>query len=126
MPSASTSSTAMAAWHASTCLIKASPTANCSESRLLPGFLRTPGRQIAYHPFMKRVLAALLAAIPLLAFAQPITAEQKAEVLKGVEDIVLKRAFIPGVDFSKWPEFLAKQKETIDAATEIPAFTTAV
>lgn len=75
---------------------------------------------------MKRVLAFLLSAIPLLALAQPITAEQKAEVLKGIEDIVLKRAFIPGVDFSKWPEFLAKQQEAIDAATEIPAFTGAV
>lgn len=57
---------------------------------------------------------------------QAITAEQKDAILKGVEEIVTKRAFVPGIDFSKWTEFVAKRKEDLDKATEIPAFTQVV
>lgn len=75
-----------------------------------------------------RFLGALwaLLAFGLVVFAQPITKEQKAEVLKGVEEIILNRAFVPGVDFKKWPEFIAKQQESIDQSETIAAFTTAV
>ncbi len=58
-----------------------------------------------------------------IATAQPITAEQKDSILKGVDEIVTKRAFVPGIDFSKWTEFITKRKEELEKATEIPAFT---
>lgn len=60
---------------------------------------------------------------------QPITeltADQKTEILKGLEDVILKRAFVPGVDFSKWPEFITSQKEALDKANDVTAFAAAV
>ncbi|MCW5946733.1 MAG: PDZ domain-containing protein [Fimbriimonadales bacterium] len=70
------------------------------------------------------IFAAVLAAG--FAFGQPISAEQKAEVLKAVEEFVTTRAFVPGMDFSKWPSFIEKQQAAVDEATEIPAFTNAI
>jgi carboxyl-terminal processing protease len=61
-----------------------------------------------------------------LANAQDITKETKDEVLKGVEDVVLNKAFVPGVDFTKWPEFIGKRKEELDKATDVPGFVTQV
>jgi carboxyl-terminal processing protease len=72
------------------------------------------------------VLTAIAVLAAASTWAQPMSAEQKEEVLKGIEDIVLHRAFVPGIDFSKWPDFLSKQKEPIDKAGTIPEFTTAV
>jgi carboxyl-terminal processing protease len=68
--------------------------------------------------------AAVLAAG--FAVAQPITPEQKADVLKSVEEFVTTRAFVPGMDFSKWPSFIEKQSKAVEAATEIPDFTNAI
>lgn len=74
-----------------------------------------------------RILGAVvLTALALGLRAQPITKEQKEAVLKGLEEIVTTRTFVPGIDFKKWPEFIAKQQEAIDKAEEIPAFTNAV
>lgn len=58
--------------------------------------------------------------------AQPITKDQKTSVLTALSEIVTTKVFVPGVDFSKWPEFIAKQQDSIDKAEEIPAFTSAV
>ncbi len=73
--------------------------------------------------FMGFFAAVLMAGI---AVAQPITPEQKADVLKSVEEFVTTRAFVPGMDFSKWPSFIEKQAEAVEAAAEIPAFTNAI
>jgi carboxyl-terminal processing protease len=83
------------------------------------------GRSLAWRSVRHLGVWFLLAAAACLQ-AQPITQEQKDSVLKGIEDVVLNRAFVPGVDFTKWPEFIAKQKDAIAGATEIPAFTSAV
>jgi carboxyl-terminal processing protease len=53
----------------------------------------------------------------------PFDAARKAEILKGLEDIVTKRAFVPGVDFSMWPSFVEKKKTDIDKAESEADFT---
>lgn len=72
--------------------------------------------------FRSGFLIALLF-VASIALPQAISAEQKEAVLKGIEEIVTKRAFVPGIDFSKWPEFVSKRKEDLDKATDIPSFT---
>jgi carboxyl-terminal processing protease len=77
---------------------------------------------------MIRRLALMAAGLALagLAFAQPMTAEQKKAVLDGVSSVISERAFVPGVDFSKWPEFVAKRQEAVDKAENVAAFASAV
>ncbi|MBV6502951.1 MAG: putative CtpA-like serine protease [Fimbriimonadales bacterium] len=67
---------------------------------------------------------AALAAMPLV--AQPITAESKTTILGEVAERIAKSAYVGGADFSKWPEFLAKHKEAIDAAETEEQFSAAV
>jgi carboxyl-terminal processing protease len=55
-----------------------------------------------------------------------IDAPQKEEVLNQINDIVEKTAFVPGVDFSKWPQFLSTERQDIDKATTPRLFATAV
>ncbi len=50
------------------------------------------------------------------------TAETKAAILKGIEETVTTRAFVPGVDFKKWTEFVSKRQAEIDAAADEAAF----
>jgi carboxyl-terminal processing protease len=57
---------------------------------------------------------------------EALTVETKQEVLKALEEIVTKRAFVPGVDLVKWPEFLEKQREALDKADKDSDFTRAV
>lgn len=56
----------------------------------------------------------------------PLTKESKQEVLDSLTEIITKRAFVPGVDLTKWPEFLAQQQEAIDKAETDAAFARAV
>lgn len=77
------------------------------------------------HAVMRHltVLVAALAFVPNLAGAQAVAPETRDKVLQSIEQIVTKRAFVAGADFSKWPEFLAKHRKDIDAAADVPAFT---
>jgi carboxyl-terminal processing protease len=52
-----------------------------------------------------------------------LDAKVKADVLAELETVVTKRAFVPGVDFSKWPEFISKRKDDIDKADSETALT---
>ena len=52
--------------------------------------------------------------------------EVKQEVLDQVSRVLSEQAFVPGVDFSKWPRFLAEQRTLIDAAKDDDEFRTAV
>lgn len=56
----------------------------------------------------------------------PFGPELKAAVMKEVATIVQGRAFAAGVDFSSWPDKLAKHQEKIDAAATEQAFVAAV
>lgn len=75
---------------------------------------------------MRPLAAFLLLATAWIVGAQPLTAEQKDSVLKSLQEIVTTKVFVPGIDFTKWPEFIAKQKDAIDKATEVTAFGSAV
>jgi len=63
---------------------------------------------------------------PALAVPDAMTTEQKQKVLDGINDIMGKRAFVPGVDFAKWPDFLAKKRADIDKADKTDVFSRAV
>jgi len=69
---------------------------------------------------------AALALAALAGSAQILTKEQKDEVLARVDEIVTKRAFAAGADFTKWPEFIAKQQKSIEEADEAGEFVNAI
>lgn len=69
---------------------------------------------------------AALALAALAGSAQSLTKEQKDEVLARVDEIVTKRAFAAGADFTKWPEFIAKQQKSIEEADEAGEFVNAI
>jgi carboxyl-terminal processing protease len=55
-----------------------------------------------------------------------MTKEAKDEVLKALADIIANRAFVPGVDMTKWQEHIDKQKEDLDKADKDTDFSRAV
>jgi carboxyl-terminal processing protease len=74
------------------------------------------------HPLACLLLLLLALAAP----AQPITPEQREDVLAGVTRVVTERAYVPGVDLSLWPEKLASFRDQIDRATDHADFVRAV
>jgi carboxyl-terminal processing protease len=76
--------------------------------------------------FQGGMAALCLAATTTAAFAQAITPQEKDAVLKGVEETLTQRAFVPGADLKKWADFLAKHKEAIDKAEDHNSFATSV
>jgi carboxyl-terminal processing protease len=75
-----------------------------------------------------RALLLFLAALaPLLALAQskpsPISMKEKSEVLFQMEKVITKDAFVPGVDFDRWPEMIKKHRKALDAAETQVEFT---
>lgn len=66
------------------------------------------------------VVGLLLTAF--VARAQDLTAEQKQSVLKSVQETLTTRAFVPGIDFKKWDEFIEKKKATLDEAKDVNEF----
>jgi carboxyl-terminal processing protease len=75
-----------------------------------------------------RAIAALvfILAWAVGALAQPITAQEKDDVLQAVERIITQRAYVPGVDLSAWPDKLREHRDKVDAADSHPAFARAV
>lgn len=76
--------------------------------------------------FRRVAVALALLVLALQAWAQPISAEEKEEVLKALGDVVTQKAFVPGVDMSQWPTFLEKHREAIDKTEQQEPFTRAV
>jgi carboxyl-terminal processing protease len=76
--------------------------------------------------WLRAMLVGSFLTISTLAFCQAMTQEQKNSVSAAMSRTIMERAFVPGVDFSKWPEFIAKQQTAIDAAEDMPAYTTAM
>ena len=73
---------------------------------------------------LPRFLVLLVgSAIAAGSIAQPMTPEQRKAVLDAISTTISTRAFVPGVDFSKWGEFIGKRQEEIDKSETIPAFT---
>lgn len=76
---------------------------------------------------MRSTLSGILIfALMAAGFAQDISTEQKTSVLDGVSEVIARRAFVPGVDFTTWPKFIEEQREAIDKAATVPQFTAAV
>lgn len=71
-------------------------------------------------------IATFLCLIAGQAVGQEPTKEQRDEVLERVTRILTNTAFVPGVDFSKWPEFLATQQEAIEKSKSPGEFAAAV
>ncbi|MBS1700763.1 MAG: PDZ domain-containing protein [Armatimonadetes bacterium] len=77
--------------------------------------------------FVRRVLPLLVAAfVATASFAQSLTAEQKDNVLKSIQETLSTRAFVPGVDFSKWTEFIDQKKDEIAKDEDVNSFTRTV
>ena len=80
-----------------------------------------------FGPRLRRVLTVpivtlLWLLLALAAGAQALTPEAKTQVLNGMTEIILKRAFVAGVEFDKWPAFLEKHRTDIDKAEDVVAF----
>ncbi len=75
---------------------------------------------------LRCLVVAALVASSALTWAQAMTSEQKKTVLDGMNETITKSAFVPGVDFSKWPEFLGRHQEAIDKAEDVNQFSAAV
>ncbi|CAN5466989.1 hypothetical protein BH11ARM1_BH11ARM1_11760 [soil metagenome] len=80
------------------------------------------------HFFRGAASVVLLSVVVGLSMAQ--TVDNKPEVKKAVLDKVssylTKFAFVPGIDFNKWPDFLKENQEKIDAANTDDDFQRAV
>ncbi len=73
---------------------------------------------------LRRILPLIFALLAsTTTFAQELTSEQKQNVLKSLEEALTTSAFVPGVDFKKWSEYLEKKKEEIDKDKDVAAFT---
>jgi len=48
--------------------------------------------------------------------------EAKKEVLERISEVLTRNAFVPGIDFSKWPEFLKAEQPQIDKADTDESF----
>ena len=55
-----------------------------------------------------------------------MTKEAKDEVLKALADVIANRAFVPGVDMTKWPDYIEKQKDDLDKADKDTDFSRAI
>jgi carboxyl-terminal processing protease len=82
--------------------------------------------------FRASIAASALLLVNAFALADPpakptgLTPAVKAEVLNRASDLILTRAYVPGIDFSKWPAYLATQKDAIDKAQTDDDFATAI
>lgn len=75
---------------------------------------------------LKALLLGSLLTLSAISSSQTLTKEQKETVSGAMSKTIMERAFVPGVDFSKWPEFIAKQQTALDSADDVPKFTTAM
>ena len=87
---------------------------------------------------MARVLVRLTALLSLFgallasaaaqtqATSAGLTAEQKDAILGAIKETVTTRAFVPGVDFKKWDEFVEKHKADLDGASDEAGFSRVV
>lgn len=70
-------------------------------------------------------LSLLVAAAPLT-FADPVTKDAKERVLDRMNKIITNFAYVPGVDFAKWPQMLAAVQPDVDKAQTDADFQEAV
>jgi carboxyl-terminal processing protease len=71
---------------------------------------------------LKSMLVLAAFAAVSAAIAQPISTEQKEKVLDAIGKTIAERAYVGGVDFSKWASFAATHKADIMKTTTQDAF----
>ena len=49
------------------------------------------------------------------AFGQSVSSETKDKVLLSMQNTIQRQAFVPGIDFTQWPAFLAKRQTEVDS-----------
>lgn len=69
---------------------------------------------------------SLLVAAAALSFADPVSKDAKDKVLERMNHIITSYAYVPGVDFSKWPQMLAAAQSEVDKAQTDADFQTAI
>lgn len=76
---------------------------------------------------IKSLLAAALLAPAVWAQSpETLSAEDKADILQSMERTLKEFAFVPGVDFSKIPEMIGRQQDSLNAAGSPDAFAASV
>lgn len=75
---------------------------------------------------LKLFLAVAAVTLSALASAQTMSEASKQNVLSEIGKIISTRAYVGGVDFSKWDEFSSKHKDEILKATTQEAFAGAI
>ena len=77
---------------------------------------------------IRRAFVLFLLLIASVAFAQPVDARHdfddktKKEVLADIQEVLTSVAFVPGVDFAKWPEIIGQYQDRIDKASSPDEF----
>lgn len=77
---------------------------------------------------MRFWLAAVMVASVAVAMAQPkdketISAAEKKDILTRIETVLTQAAFVPGVDFKKWPDMVKEESDAIEKAGTVGEFT---
>ncbi len=77
---------------------------------------------------LKTGIASLTWAMLTLGFGQTVdnSPPVKSEVLSQISEILSKSAFVPGIDFSRWQDFVKTEMPAIDAAANDDEFQKAV
>jgi hypothetical protein len=78
------------------------------------------------HGFLRTILLAAVSFVAMAAQAQELDSDKKEAILSKMSEVILSRAFVPGVDFSKWPDFLDDRREAIDETESSRGFITEV
>jgi carboxyl-terminal processing protease len=79
-------------------------------------------------PVKSLISMLILAALIPFATGQTVDGKPgvKSEVITQISDEISRRAFVPGIDFTKLPEFLASEQKKIDKAANDEEFARAV
>ncbi len=80
----------------------------------------------SFRAFLLVVAAPAILACQASAQTVDINPLAKQEVLDQISDVIAKNAFVPGLDFKKWPDFLKQEQPAIDAANTDDDFQRAV
>lgn len=73
--------------------------------------------------FWTRNVAATLALFAVgYASAQDLNTESRDKLIDSISRVITERAYVPGVDFKKWPEVVGSMKESIEQAENLPSF----
>lgn len=70
-----------------------------------------------------RAAAAVVAFVSVgFASAQDLPSESRDKLIDSISRVITERAYVPGVDFKKWPEVVGAMKESIEQAETLPTF----